>query len=300
MQNVVFKKSNNVMLAALLAAMLNGCMLDSSDGNGTGTLNLGIKDAPVDGAEHVYVSVKSVAIHSAKNEDVLFEFDPAEKIDLLDYQDESRFMLLDNEEMAAGDYQWVRLDVATEGDQDSYIVINGAEYELTIPSEAQSGLKLVSGFTMPANGSTDFTIDFDLRKSVTQTQQGQTVEYKLRPALRLVDSVEVGNISGTVSSTLLSDAACTSGNFVYVYEGAGTETKDISGTSTDPVLTVPVKLNQNQEYEYKASYLMAGEYTVALTCQGNDDNPETMEDIVFSEAADVTVEAKSTATQNFE
>ena len=285
-------------LSALLAVVLNGCMLDNKDG--TGTFSLGIKDAPIDGAEHVYISVKSIALHSAKNEDLLYEFDPAKKIDLLDYQNESRFMLLDGREMAAGDYQWIRLDLATEAIQDTYIVISGTEYELTVPSEAQTGLKLVRGFTMPANGSTDFTIDFDLRKSVTQTQQGQNIEYKLRPALRLVDNVEVGNISGTVSSTLLADTACTSGNFVYIYEGTEAATKDISGVSTDPVLTAPIVLNQNQEYEYKASYLTAGDYTAALTCQGNDDNPDTVETIAFSKAANITVNAKSTTTFNFE
>jgi hypothetical protein len=75
-------------------------------------------------------------------------------------------------------------------------VQGGAGHELTIPSGMQSGLKLNRGFDVPAGGSADFTIDFDLHKSVHMTGSGS---YMLRPTLRMVDNIMVGSISGTVT-----------------------------------------------------------------------------------------------------
>jgi hypothetical protein len=59
-------------------------------------------------------------------------------------------------------------------------------------------------------------IDFDLRKSLTMTQNTSTgaVTYILTPALRLINEQQVGLISGTATSALtigtqvISDPAC--------------------------------------------------------------------------------------------
>ena len=67
--------------------------------------------------------------------------------------------------MPAGDYNWVRLMVSAEQDgvMDSYLTDdNGAQTEIYVPSGSQRGLQLVSGFTVMAGTTTDFTIDFDL------------------------------------------------------------------------------------------------------------------------------------------
>ena len=53
-----------------------------------------------------------------------------------------------------------------------------------------------------AGSTNDFTIDFDLRKSVVHPP-GQGETYLLKPVLRLVNNLEVGTIDGTVAAALL-------------------------------------------------------------------------------------------------
>ena len=75
-------------------------------------------------------------------------------------------MLLDGEEVPAGEYTWMRLKVLADPDVagDSYITIDGAECELQIPSGDERGLQMIRGFTIGAGTTTDFTVDFNLRQ----------------------------------------------------------------------------------------------------------------------------------------
>ncbi len=79
-------------------------------------------------------------------------------------------MLLDGATVPAGNYEWMRLKVNAEPNvDDSYIAFNAGERcELRVPSGAESGLKLIRGFTVGVGGVTDMTIDFNLRKSIVQ------------------------------------------------------------------------------------------------------------------------------------
>lgn len=111
-----------------------------------------------------------VSIKPATGEAVQFVFDEPRSIDLLQLQGNASASLVSGEQATAGQYEWIRLHVNAVEDNvmDSYIEFNdGTQQELNIPSGAQTGLKLVSGFTVPAGGATGFTIDFDLRKSIT-------------------------------------------------------------------------------------------------------------------------------------
>jgi hypothetical protein len=78
-------------------------------------------------------------------------------------------------------------------------------HDLTIPSGAETGLKLIQGFTMPVGGVANFTVDFVLSKSLI-APQGQSPDYLLKPVLRLVDNAQVGTISGTFQATTLSNS----------------------------------------------------------------------------------------------
>jgi hypothetical protein len=215
-------------------------------------------------------------------------------------------VILDNAVLPAGDYQWVRLNVEADCDvnDDSYIEINSTEYSLWIPSGDQSGLKLVRGFHLPAEGVTDFTIDFDLRKSVNFPEgKGNCRDnYKLKPALRIVNNTEVGSIAGTVDPDLFDDPppTCTGGNAVYVFQGHGITPDDIGPTAPDPVTTAMVKLDDNNDYVYRASFLNAGNYTVAFTCQADGDDPGSDDPIAFQGTENVSVTAGLVTIHDFQ
>jgi hypothetical protein len=207
--------------------------------------------------------------------------------------------LLDGETVPAGKYNWLRLKVNADADTlDSYVELEDTtQVSLFIPSGEQSGLKLVSGFTVAQGGIADFTIDFDLRKSV-HDPVGQE-DYVLRPALRLVDNLEVGSISGTVSESLVTDSSCTSGNAVYLYAGHGATVDDV-GSADGPLGSGLVTYDANSgEYRYEIGFVAAGQYTVAFTCQAADDDPGLDDPIDFSGAADIDVTAGVEAHRYF-
>ncbi len=295
-------------LAALIALTGCGGSSDSDSSNGNGELSLGITDGPVENASEVVVSFTSVELQGAERK--LIEFDEAKTLNLLALQGEDRSLLLDGESIASGDYQWIRLGV---NESDSYIVIDDVQYPLEIPSSAQTGLKLNRGFTVGAGTTSDFTIDFDLRKSVHQEGTG---DYKLRPTLRLVDNLEAENINGTVAEALIIDADCSNGdnddigNAVYLFSDNDSLIQDVQGNDADPVASASVVYNSTTEdYEFTIGFVPVGDYTLAFTCDASldintDDNTADNVDgndiVSFSAGVNITVTAGDDVAVNIE
>jgi hypothetical protein len=150
--------------------VLGGCLDDSGDGDSTGTMNLDVTDAAVDSAARVVVQFDGIELKPADGEVLTFDYDQSRQIDLLALQGNNSEPLLDGETVEAGEYEWIRVMVTGERmSLDSFIETeDGAQHAMYIPSGAETGLKLVSGFTVPVGGSADSTIDFDLRKSVVE------------------------------------------------------------------------------------------------------------------------------------
>jgi hypothetical protein len=200
-----------------------------------------------------------------------------------------------------GSYGQVRLMVNADGNaNDSYIVLaDGSMHGLIIPSGAQTGLKLVSGFTVPSSGVVDYTVDFDLRKAIT-CPPGQGPACILKPAMRLVDNTTVGNIQGQITSTLPS--GCTPG--VYLYSGTVTRPEDMNSTAPagDPNQPIASKVpvaDTTPPYYYQFTFLTPGTYTVAFTCQAAQDNPGQADaSVILIPVATTTVTANATQTVN--
>ncbi len=273
----------------------------SGSSSGDGTLSLGLTDAPVDDADAVFVEFDSVTLKPSDGDPNTIELDPAQSIDLLEEQDGKTELLLENEEVPSGSYDWIRLGVNTvQGEEDSYIEINGEQYELDVPSGAQNGLKLVSGFPVVEGGELSLTIDFNLRKSVVKTVAG----YKLRPALRLVNNAEVGTIAMSATENYISNTAgCadTKSQSVYVFEGSGVTPDDLDDSKPNPVTTVSLSYDsKDSTYTGKAAHLEPGTYTVAFTCTPEDDMASTHDSsnddgLTFEDAVDREVKSGETA-----
>ena len=293
---------------ACLALPLAACGGGSSPSSAT--MNLGITDGPVDSASAVVVSFTGVELQPSSGKAITFNFKTPQTIDLLKEQNGNQASLLSGASVPAGNYAWIRLllNVQSNGTvANSYIEINGAQYPLIIPSGAQTGLKLVQGFTMTANQVADFTIDFMLQQSITAPPgltSGGTQDYILKPALRLVNDVQAGTISGTVAlSTLQSNSACLNGYsgsgplpnaHVYVFSGTVTPSSTLT-----PVVEPQITLSASGSYAYDQPFLLAGSYTLAVACTSTSSTGTTT--VVFlppaGEAA--TVSANQTTTVNF-
>ncbi|MGA9033496.1 MAG: DUF4382 domain-containing protein [Sulfuricaulis sp.] len=307
--------SSLVIFSTILAvSSCGGSGGGGSSGAGTGTLSLQITDGPVETADNVLIQFSGLEIQAAdgKRTTLYYCQDPADatktvlsdtacttppatkQLDLLALSGGQTDFLLDSFTLPSGHYSWIRLMVDTADPLDSYIVVSGTPHELTIPSGMQTGMKLNRGFDVPAGGSADFTIDFDLRKSVHMTGTG---DYMLRPTLRMVDNIMAGSISGTVDA-LLVPGGCTPA--VYVFEGSGVTPDDIDGIAADPVSTASVKLDISDGiYKYKAAFLEAGSYSIAYICDAAADDPTVDNALTFSGTTTVSVTAKTNTVLNF-
>ncbi len=291
----VFKLIAYAISITFVSLLLTACLSgggggSSSSGSGTGQVSFAITDSPVSDAQNVVVSFDCLELQSANSGRRIFTFDPVKKIDLLQLQGNEFAQLISDELVASGPYQWARLCVISEkgNDQDSYIILkNGAPYPLYVPSGDQSGLKINTNYYVQQDGSTSFTIDFDLHKSVHDPQG--TPDYILRPTLRLVKNDDVGSITGTV----MQDACMGIGDnienaAVYVFSGdvPPDDLNTIDTTDIDPITTATVKFDpMDGMYKYTAGFIDGSnggnQYTVALTCQFSEDLPDQDNMILF-------------------
>lgn len=297
-------------------ALVIGCSLLLGCGGGSGsdrvlsedgTLSLSITDAPVDNVTEVNVQFTGVTVKPQQGEAIEFLFDSPLNIDLLALTGENSVFLLNNETVPAGLYEWLQLHVNAELDNvfDSYVMEDGM-VELEVPSGSQSGLRLVSGFTVTVNQNSSFVIDWDLRKGLTNPV-GQPGWF-LRPALRITDMTEYGSIAGTVADGLLMDESCANdlgwdtGNAVYVYEGNvhPDDIDDIGWIGVEPLTTALVQQDTSGAYAYSVTFLSPGDYTVALNCQGESEDPEADDDLTFVQPTNVTVVDDQESIVDFE
>jgi len=295
---VVLKKFSYILSSVILAASMVACNSSSNDPT---TLTLSITDAPVDGATAVVVEFTGVELKPAGGPAISFDFDAPRQIDLFALQGTNASDLLTNVEVEAGDYNWVRLKVnALVNTMDSFITFeDGNSYSLYIPSGSETGLKLVRGITINQGTQANFVIDFDLRKSVVDPRN-EASDYFLKPALRLIDNNQSGDIQGSVANATAELEACGNGAAVYVYEGLDVVADD-EGSATPPLTSVNVEFDSDANtYSYTVGYLTPADYTLAITCEAENDLAETDEDIEFLASINATVVADQVTTANFE
>ncbi len=295
------------VLASLAVVMLASACGGDGGSSAMSSVQVSLTDTPIEDADNVVVSVSGVAFKPEGSAPEVIESFTPRSIDLLQYQNGRTAILLQDTPMQAGRYQWLRLIIDTQPVvRDSYIVINGNECELNVPSGAETGLKMNRPIDVPADGSLALTIDFDLRKSVHappgQASGACTTGYVLRPTLRLVNDANVGAIDGTVSFEAGAAPDGCKPN-VYVYEGTVTpddmEETTAASPDVDPLVVVGVTiLDGSTSGTYRAAFIPAGSYTAAFTC---DDDTIDDQSLAFVPPAGVAVAVQNNviSTVNF-
>jgi hypothetical protein len=289
-------------LAGALAAC-GGSGSGSADTGSTGTVSFDVTDAPAMEFSNVTVSFTGISLKPQDGQWVEFSFDEPKTWNLLDLQGGISEQLITDEEVPAGTYSELRLLVDTK-ELASFVKLKDTPDEkksLAVPSGEQSGLKLKGEFLVAADTTTDFTIDFDVKKSIVNPQGQSLADYLLKPSLRLVNNLEVGAISGevdyaTINQTRNSDetqADCTEGyeGSAYVYQGADVTPSDlnVNNTEDNPLMVVPVSLKDgNSLFSYTAAFLTEGDYTVSYSCQVDDNEEDNS--IEFDGTQNVTID----------
>jgi len=277
----MYSKARCARVAAALALSMSlaGCGGGGDSEAGSGSLSVAITDGPIEDAASVVVVFTGLELHQTNGNTLSIDFPAQKSIDLLMLQGGATSDLTNGAAVPVGNYDWMRLKVlATQNSQgESYIQLkNGNQYPLWIPSGAQTGLKLNRAFTVAQGSTTRLLIDFDLRKSV-HAPPGQAPNYIMRPTLRLMDQLEVGDVSVNVNLADLATAqlgagaaidACNAA--VYLFNGGTATPDDQDGDATDgvdPVLYQPVPFDGiNSGATVDIPFVEAGAYTVAATC----------------------------------
>ena len=297
-------------LAPAIAAVLMVAACGGGDGSSakTGDVSVSLTDSPVADAEKVVVTVSGLAFKADGAAPELVETFAPRQIDLLQYQQGNVAVLLEDTPMPAGRYQWLRLIIDTVPNvQDSYIQLVGGEMcELTVPSGAESGLKMMRPIDVPAGGSLALTIDFDLHKSVHappgQASGACAAGYLLRPTLRLVNDANVGAIAGTVDFTAVGSVPEGCEPRVHVYEGSvvpDDEEVTTPGADVDAMSIIDVDIPAGSlTGNFRAAFIPAGNYVAAFTC---DVDTDADEDLVFEPEGGelVTVQNNLISTVDF-
>jgi hypothetical protein len=267
-----------------------------SEGN-TGYLNLSISDAPIKDATKVCIRFDGVELkHADSDEKVTINFDQPEIVNLLANQGANSQPIVTGAEVPAGVYEWIRLLVraerglsggANDGDptselcddetENSYLVReSGGLFNLFVPSGSERGLQLNKDIIIPVNRSGDYTAEWDLGKSFNGPP-GLLPDVMMKPVVKLVANNEVGTLVGQVADELITLETCDAefAPSVYVFDnGIGPNPLDDPIADDDAVATGLVQQQMQEDgsmpWRYSIGFLLASEYEVAYTCNGND------------------------------
>ncbi|MCR8921990.1 DUF4382 domain-containing protein [Dasania sp. GY-MA-18] len=285
--------TQTLIAAAMASSLLLGCGgSGGSSSNTQGQLTVSVTDGPVEQASAVVVAFTAIEVKPIDGQAFTIDFDETQAVNLLDYQGENFISLLDEHALNAGDYNWLRLAI---DESDTYIVVNGNQHTLRIPSGSQSGLKLNHPFTVGAGDNTHIALDFELRKSIHLTGSGK---YQMKPVIRVVDSINAYTVSGVLADSLVLDVNCDNdpnnavGNAVYLFAGHDSLLQDMQGNDDDVLSSSAVNYNaENDRYEFTLGFVPQGDYSLSFTCDAVNDQPfdDDSADIEFSDPLNITV-----------
>ncbi len=305
-----------VITGIFFIGLLSGCGGGSgSNRDAMGTLSVALTDASVDMVDQVRLYVTGVTVKPQGGPPVFYESeltdcaavagetDDCNPVDLLSLQDGNLLTVFADQEMAAGRYQWLRLDV---NETMSYIVeeTGGIDnIEVRIPSE--QGLQLSGGFVILAGQSTDLVMDWDARKGLANPlgQDG----YLLKPSIRVIDMSEYGTLSGSVDVCVDTAVVCVfEGDLIPVPSTDPAESlDDIDNNEPNPLVTAGVTQADDASFGYEVKFLSVGTYTVALTCDVDEvpvsdtDLTDGNDDLTFVSPQIADVQDGQTETINF-
>lgn len=325
-----------IIVAIGLGALLAGCGGGGGGGSDgppaptTAKVSFSVTDAPVDDADAVVITVDKVVLRRDGADDVVVDrFSiPALNlsnvdtftIDLLDYRNGERLLVVNDLEVPAGSYSQLVLQVVDNNINASYVDEVGTG--LRKPIKQPSGDLKLGGFTVAAGGVYAYTLDFDLRKAMTYNPgnngNGQD-RYILKPrGVRLVDQALAVSLSGRVDSALFNAATTTCaskldpkiGNAVYLYPGTGLApaslvdvydpdiTTGVPAGAVNPFAAANIYQGGDGVWRYNFGYVPAGNYTLAFSCAAAGDYAETYDGIVIPSPGTQQIGLSLTAGQS--
>ncbi|HSN18901.1 MAG TPA: DUF4382 domain-containing protein [Gammaproteobacteria bacterium] len=276
---------------ALSSLFLASCLTGGGSVHG---VNLAITDAPVDMATSVPISFSQIQLSGPNASTFTENIAPASSIDMYQLQGGIAATIVTAMQVQPGHYTNLRLTIASDQNStESSISLPDGVHVLYIPQGVSPQVNIPVDFTIASGGDVSLTVDFNLRNSIIQDPNDPT-RYELIPSMRAVEDKFSGAITGSVPSSLIAclDPA------VYVYQGANVKPTDVDVSDpnhVNPISSALVGLNQTtSNYNFTVGFLPAGPYTVAFTCEANQDVANQANTLTFTAVANAVVSNNST------
>jgi hypothetical protein len=202
----------------------------------TGTLGVSLTDASTTDYKAIYITVAEVAVHRDGGGGWDVVSSPNKTYNLLDLVNGVR-VELGLATLLTGHYTQLRLILADQPDDslnilsqkhpygNYFIDTNDQSQELKVPSGFQSGIKIVRGFDINENQTTELILDFDATKSIVEP--GTNNKWLLKPTIKMLSTTDYAIIEGNagqegvlVSAQVYTAAASTAEDQVTI--GAAT------------------------------------------------------------------------------
>jgi hypothetical protein len=281
-------------------------------------VSFSVADAPADGVISVNVTFDSITLKSSDNDGdddsginvPIIDSDgnpSAMTINLMDFQDGESKLFIENTEIDIGDYSSFIINTfgcpqnQNGSTEFCWVEDVGGIKTLKTPSNK---LKL-GAFSVSAETEQSYTIEFNLRSSLTSTANGAS--YNLKPhGVRIVNADTAGSVTGTVNVALLNpsgEESCEAvfqaetdhGKVVYLYKTAliGDNTladefdadnaeNEIPENLIAPYASDAITFNaESDTYHYNFSHVEQGNYMVAFSCSAVGDDPVEYNNLVI-------------------
>lgn len=169
------RRLGEILLAGALIGLLAACGGGSSSAgagaSGQGALAIRMTDAPLDSVSQVNVRIVGLKIKPSGSPVQTLNFQPR-TVDLLTLQNSTQLMIVAN--VPAGHYDFIQVELDESG---SSVVDGGQAKPLKIPSQE---IKVLGGFQVNPDSTTNVLLDFDANASLLQTGGGN---WQLKPVI---------------------------------------------------------------------------------------------------------------------
>lgn len=269
--------------AVVLGMMLMGiiaCGGGGSSNGGTGTLSLSLTDASTDRYRAVYITIDEIQVHLGGNENSPNSWTSIDMpqspitLDLLQLVNGVREDL-GLAQLSSGQYTQLRMIIGRQPDNSinvlsqahpyaNYVIDNltpANSYELKIPSGYNTGIKIVNGFEISPDQTTELVLDFDACRSVVEA--GSSGNWILKPTIKVAELDTYAIIQGTVTTDGTNGI-----------EGALVSAQSYDGSAVEPNDQVIVETASiTDEFGNYMLFVRPGEYN--LVCYKEGKLPKT-------------------------
>jgi hypothetical protein len=237
---------------------------------GVGSLSLSMVDATSDEFKAVYVTVERVEVHLGGNENSQKSWkvvaEPRKTVNLLELVNEVREDL-GIAELKEGRYTQMRLILGREPDDGlnilfqrhdnlptdgsslaNYIITHSDQIiELKTPSGYQTGIKIVQGFRINANETTELELDFMVSKSIVFAGNGDKL--LLKPTIKVREPKLYALVKGRVFDSIMVEATEQTDGIPGVLVSAQMLQSNESALDMDIVQTATLTAGDDSETE---------------------------------------------------